>query len=145
MMKHLWLALIIICSFGMLFHPGRTDEDGGHTDHSTGEYHYHHGYPAHQHPDGVCPYENEEPIYTHHESTNSAATTSRSSVNTEKGSRATKEKEPWWQKALWVISPFAFVGVSMAVVKGIMVAGDKIIEARQDRRARMLRGEHKKK
>ena len=43
-------------------HPGRTDSNGGHTDHSTGEYHYHHGYPAHQHydmdGDGTvdCPY-----------------------------------------------------------------------------------------
>lgn len=37
-------------------HSGGTDSNGGHTNHSTGEYHYHHGYPAHQHPDGVCPY-----------------------------------------------------------------------------------------
>ena len=141
MMKHLWLALIILCSIGVLFHSGRTDEDGGHTDSSTGEYHYHHGYPAHQHPDGKCPYEDQEPIYTQHDST-STSETSRSNVDKE---TAVKEKEPWWKKALWVISPFAFVGVSMAVVKGIMVAGDKIIEARQNRRARILRGEYKKK
>ena len=44
-------------------HPGNTDGKGGHIDHSTGEYHYHHGYSAHQHKDmdgdGVldCPYE----------------------------------------------------------------------------------------
>ena len=39
-------------------HSGRTDSAGGHYDSSTGEYHYHHGYPAHQHnPDGSCPYE----------------------------------------------------------------------------------------
>lgn len=38
-------------------HSGRTDSNGGHYDHSTGEYHYHHGYPAHQHPNGVCPYD----------------------------------------------------------------------------------------
>lgn len=38
-------------------HPGRTDANGGHWNNSTGEYHYHHGYPAHQHPNGVCPYE----------------------------------------------------------------------------------------
>ena len=43
-------------------HPGRTDSNGGHTDKSTGEYHYHHGYPAHDHwdidGDGTidCPY-----------------------------------------------------------------------------------------
>ena len=44
-------------------HPGRTDADGGHTDHSTGEYHYHHGYSEHGHYDMDgdgdldCPYE----------------------------------------------------------------------------------------
>lgn len=43
-------------------HPGRTDSAGGHYDRSTGEYHYHHGYSAHQHydmdGDGIpdCPY-----------------------------------------------------------------------------------------
>lgn len=43
-------------------HRGKTDGAGGHTDHSTGEYHYHHGYPAHDHydmdDDGIadCPY-----------------------------------------------------------------------------------------
>ena len=40
-----------------LAHPGRTDSDGGHYDRSTGEYHYHHGMSAHQHPGGVCPYD----------------------------------------------------------------------------------------
>lgn len=44
-------------------HQGRTDGNGGHTDHSTGEYHYHHGYSAHDHYDMDgdgdldCPYE----------------------------------------------------------------------------------------
>lgn len=38
-------------------HPGGTDENGGHYDRNTGEYHYHHGYDAHQHPNGECPYD----------------------------------------------------------------------------------------
>ena len=38
-------------------HSGRTDANGGHWDSSTAEYHYHHGYPAHQHTDGICPYD----------------------------------------------------------------------------------------
>lgn len=43
-------------------HPGRTDGRGGHYDSATGEYHYHHGYRAHQHTDldgdgkADCPY-----------------------------------------------------------------------------------------
>ena len=48
---------------GVKAHPGRTDSKGGHTNHSTGEYHYHHGYSAHNHydmdGDGTidCPYD----------------------------------------------------------------------------------------
>ncbi len=41
-------------------HSGRTDKYGGHRDNKNvsglGSYHYHHGYPAHLHPGGVCPY-----------------------------------------------------------------------------------------
>ena len=40
-------------------HSGRTDAYGGHNDNINGGYHYHHGYPAHDHPGGVCPYESE--------------------------------------------------------------------------------------
>lgn len=44
-------------------HGGRTDSRGGHKDNKNksglGSYHYHcGGYPAHLHPDGVCPYSN---------------------------------------------------------------------------------------
>lgn len=38
-------------------HSGRTDSQGGHYNRKTGEYHFHHGYPAHDHPGGVCPYD----------------------------------------------------------------------------------------
>ena len=58
------LSLIIICcsSSLVLAHSGRTDTNGGHFNRDTGDYHYHHGLPEHDHPDGVCPYEsnNEE-------------------------------------------------------------------------------------
>ena len=50
-------VLFLATSFTAWGHPGRTDSSGGHYDRSTGEYHYHHGYPAHQHPGGVCPYD----------------------------------------------------------------------------------------
>lgn len=43
-------------------HSGRTDSQGGHRDNKNasglGSYHYHHGYSAHLHPNGVCPYDN---------------------------------------------------------------------------------------
>ena len=52
-LRKLFVALALCLSLSVVAsaHPGRTDSDGGHTDHSTGEYHYHHGYPAHQHRD----------------------------------------------------------------------------------------------
>lgn len=50
------VLLLSLCSFA-LAHPGGTDSSGGHMDHSTGEYHYHHGYSAHSHDGGVCPYD----------------------------------------------------------------------------------------
>lgn len=62
----LLFVLIILCLSSCvtaIAHPGNTDGNGGHYDNSTGEYHYHHGYPAHQHDDmdgdGIpdCPYD----------------------------------------------------------------------------------------
>ncbi len=50
------VAVLLIC-VSSAAHSGRTDSNGGHRDSSTGEYHYHHGYPAHQHENGVCPYD----------------------------------------------------------------------------------------
>ena len=54
------ILLIIFLIFNLTItafaHSGRTDSSGGHYDSSTGSYHYHHGYPAHQHTNGKCPY-----------------------------------------------------------------------------------------
>lgn len=50
------LLSVFLLSTVAFAHSGRTDSDGGHYNRSTGEYHYHHGYPAHQHPGGQCPY-----------------------------------------------------------------------------------------
>ena len=51
-------ALLLLSMFVLPVsaHSGRTDAQGGHYDRSTGEYHFHHGFPAHQHTNGVCPY-----------------------------------------------------------------------------------------
>lgn len=46
-------------------HSGRTDSRGGHHDYKNasglGSYHYHHGYPAHLHENGICPYDAPQP------------------------------------------------------------------------------------
>lgn len=50
-------VLLITLIIPVFAHPGSLDANGGHYDRSTGEYHYHHGYPAHQHTNGICPYD----------------------------------------------------------------------------------------
>lgn len=64
--KALFLCVFLLSMFlsiRVYAHAGRTGVDGGHIDSETGEYHYHHGYPAHDHEDidgdGIadCPYD----------------------------------------------------------------------------------------
>ncbi len=43
----IFLFLYMMCGATAYAHAGRTDAYGGHYDNETGEYHYHHGYPAH--------------------------------------------------------------------------------------------------
>lgn len=56
-----FIICALILNIQIYAHPGRTDSDGGHNDNINGGYHYHHGEPAHQHQDGVCPYDIDEP------------------------------------------------------------------------------------
>lgn len=55
------LCVSLLLPYNVSAHSGRTDSSGGHRDNKNasglGYYHYHcGGYPAHLHPDGVCPY-----------------------------------------------------------------------------------------
>lgn len=65
-------------------HPGGTNADGGHWDYDAGEYHYHHGYPAHDHydsnGDGIvdCPYDFDDQTGINSGSPSSGGTNSRS-------------------------------------------------------------------
>ena len=59
-MKKKIFTLFTLVSLLAFAHPGRTDANGGHYDRKNGTYHYHHGYSAHSHPNGVCPYESPE-------------------------------------------------------------------------------------
>lgn len=59
------LGLLILSAVVAYAHNGRTDYKGGHYVGETSEYHYHHGYPAHDHSNGKCPYEfDEKAAYT---------------------------------------------------------------------------------
>ncbi len=68
-------------------HSGRTDSHGGHKDNKNksglGSYHYHHGYPAHLHPNGICPY-----------SSGSTTTQSRSSATQSDSAASTASEHP---------------------------------------------------
>lgn len=55
------LVLLALLPAAALAHSGRTDSRGGHRDNKNksglGSYHFHcGGFPAHLHPNGVCPY-----------------------------------------------------------------------------------------
>lgn len=83
MKKHLSILLVtllLISQFTTVFaHSGRTDAYGGHRDNNNvsglGYYHYHHGYPAHLHPNGVCPYASNTTNNTHTYNYNSQPST----------------------------------------------------------------------
>lgn len=86
------LFLLYVFAVTAFAHPGKTDSSGGHTDRSTGEYHYHHGYPAHDHydidgdGDLDCPYDFED-------KTNHKSSGENSSYN-EKDSRVKEPEYP---------------------------------------------------
>lgn len=52
-LRYLLSALILLpCILITVYsHPGDTDSSGGHRNHASGAYHYHHGYEAHVHND----------------------------------------------------------------------------------------------
>ena len=99
-------------------HPGRTDYKGGHTDHSTGEYHYHHGYSAHSHEDldgdGVldCPYDFvDKTAHSSGSSNQSNSNYQKSKTNNNFNSNTIKEESQVPQWVYWV-----FGGLSLTII-----------------------------
>lgn len=110
-------------------HPGRTDSRGGHTNHSTGEYHYHHGYPAHDHLGGVCPYSSDT-------KTETAATSSDGSSSTK--TTSTKSSSTSADK-LGSSKNGEIVVIALVVVFYILPLIGVVIEAISDQRKRKKR------
>mgnify|MGYP003377908942 CR=1 FL=1 len=80
MRKYLFTGVFLfLFVIGAFAHSGKTDSAGGHYNHSTGEYHYHHGYPAHQHPEGICPYSSDNHTTESSGTSGSSAVSSSSS------------------------------------------------------------------
>ena len=80
-------------------HPGQTDADGGHWDNDTGEYHYHHGYPAHQHTNGICPYDYDDQTGWNSGTSGSSATDTISQNTTSDQVDDVDWRDPSWE---WV-------------------------------------------
>lgn len=91
-MNRVIIGLVAVLASFAILHSGRTDGNGGHHNHSTGEYHYHHGYSAHSHydmnGDGIvdCP-------YSFKDNTSYQSSTSKSSANTIDISKSTGNKK----------------------------------------------------
>ena len=91
-MKRAIKGLVVVLASVAVLHSGKTDSRGGHFNHSTGEYHYHHGYSAHDHydmdGDGIvdCP-------YTFKDNTNSKNGTSKSESNTNNKQKSSNNKK----------------------------------------------------
>lgn len=97
------LALFLLASIlpiSVYAHPGRTDSNGGHNDSSTGEYHYHHGYSAHQHydmdGDGIidCPYDFKSNVNTSQKTSTSSEQESNNGItsDTESGNQENQKE-----------------------------------------------------
>ena len=110
------LAFVLLLAIAVLSgiaaaHSGRTDSNGGHTDSSTGEYHYHHGYPAHQHEDldGAgqleCPYE-----FVDQTGENSGSSSGSSSSSVKTSETAIKEVTVY-RTPVWAYISFGVLGI----------------------------------
>ena len=149
MKKTLLFVLLLIFALSItataLAHPGGTDSQGGHIDHSTGEYHFHHGKDPHQHEDvdgdGVldCPYDFEDTTgetsgsnssYTSYENRNEAV------VDTNTSQKTSDTSNTGTGVLIFYCSALAFTAV-MFVIGGVMRLRDIIKPKREARLKRV--------
>lgn len=83
------LVLPFALTISSVAHPGRTDSRGGHN--SPSGYHYHHGYPAHSHSGGVCPYDYDDK--TNHDGGNSNDNNNKQNSYTESTTTTNSNKQ----------------------------------------------------
>lgn len=89
------IVAVILLSVVSFAHPGRTDSKGGH--HDGISYHYHHGYPPHQHTNGLCPYNFDD-------QTNRTARPSSSSYSIAPDDKTTLESTMTWIIYFFIIA-----------------------------------------
>lgn len=110
------LLLLLMYTTTSFAHSGRTDGSGGHTNHSTGEYHYHHGYPEHQHLNGVCPYE--EKNYKNSDSYGLSITNNDSTHSDIKSDGKSKPNISYDQKIILI---YTSIGVLLTIIHIVLV------------------------
>lgn len=116
------VVFTILCCVSISFaHSGGTDSNGGHYNHSTGEYHYHHGYSAHQHPNGVCPYDFDDRTGQNSGSSAASSTEDRVQVEASVSDNAEVKSEEAENSSSSNVSGMLAVGAA-GVVIGILAA-----------------------
>lgn len=128
------VSLCLILSVSVFAHPGGTDSSGGHYNRSTGEYHYHHGYSAHQHydkdGDGIldCPYDFDDKTGSSSGSSSSSNNSSKSSVKptveTEPSKDESSSSEEIWKKR--EIKNFWYPIIGCFALYAIILVADEI-------------------
>ena len=135
--KGLNITISIILLFVFLIsaaaHSGKTDANGGHA--GSLPYHYHHGYPAHDHNGGVCPYDFDDKTSWNSDNDSSNTTkrkTEKNKVETITPNKPEKAKEsfPWG-----IVLAFVFV-LGPLVVSVLFLSISLIIDKIQFRKER---------
>ena len=91
------IALLVSLVLFVNAHPGRTDGAGCHTNRSTGEYHFHHGYSEHNHYDMDgdgnvdCPYDFKDE--TNHSSSDNSKSKEERQPTTQKSTDYSKTQK----------------------------------------------------
>ena len=122
------LIILLMLPVTVFAHSGNTDSNGGHKDGS--DYHYHHGYPAHDHYDmdgnGTvdCPYDFDDRTGWNSGS-NTDKNKSTSTTSSEKKTSQEKKTKPVWPIILQVFIAAVCLGTIALLVK---ISKEKSIE-----------------
>ena len=123
-MNRVVVSMVAVFASVTLLHSGRTDAQGGHYDRSTGEYHYHHGYPAHDHYDMDgdgnvdCPYKFDD--NTIHKNPNSSGNKESAADKTDSNKKA-KSKITFNDILEIVFASFVFYIVALFVCELVVI------------------------
>lgn len=135
------LIISVLITGAASAHSGRTDSSGGHYNRSTGEYHYHHGHPAHQHENGICPYDDSQKYSDTTKTNTSTVNTSKLVSEAEqKGYEKGKSEQLALQKdalreqrfidvligaaVLWIVCAFANMQKRKAIQNAVRIEQD---------------------